>query len=74
MTQGHRVRVELALPLLNDTLYEASEAATLETWEEKVQRKLQYAIPDQGAWGETNNYDIFVKGGADIVSSQVKLH
>merc|ERR1711874_820924 len=48
-------------------------AATLETWEEKVQRKLQYAIPDQGAWGETNNYDIFVKGGADIVSSQVKI-
>lgn len=71
--QGHRVRVELALPLLNDTLYEATEAATTETWEEKVQRKLQYAIPDQGAWGETNNYDIFVRGGADIVSSQVKI-
>ena len=24
-------------------------------------RKLQYAIPDEGAWGEKNNYEIFVK-------------
>merc|ERR1711936_510145 len=42
--EGHRVRVELALPLINDTLYDCPEAAatTTETWEEKVQRKLQY--------------------------------
>lgn len=72
---GHRVKVELALPLINDTLYDCPEAAatTTETWEEKVQRKLQYAIPDQGAWGESNNYEIFVKGGPDIVSSNVKI-
>jgi len=72
---GHRVKVELALPLINDTLYDCPEAAatTTESWEEKVQRKLQYAIPDQGAWGESNNYEIFVKGGPDIVSSNVKI-
>ena len=35
---GHRVKVELALPLINDTLYECPEASatTTETWEEKV--------------------------------------
>ncbi|XP_023345472.1 heterogeneous nuclear ribonucleoprotein D0 [Eurytemora carolleeae] len=72
---GHRVKVELALPLINDTLYECPEASatTTETWEEKVQRKLQYAIPDQGAWGESFNYEIFVKGGPEILSSQVKI-
>jgi len=72
---GHRVKVELALPLINDTLYECPEAqqSTSESWEEKVQRKLQYAIPDQGAWGEAFNYEIFVQGGAEILSSQVKI-
>jgi len=72
---GHRVKVELALPLINDTLYECPEAqqTTSESWEEKVQRKLQYAIPDQGAWGEAFNYEIFVQGGAEILSSQVKV-
>lgn len=35
-----------------------------ETWLEKVQRKLQYAIPDHGTWGETlDNYEVFVRGG-----------
>jgi len=73
---GHKVKVELALPLINDTLYECHEATsevTTETWEEQVQRKLQYAIPDQGAWGEKNNYEIFVKGGADIASKNVRI-
>lgn len=72
---GHRVKVELALPLINDTLYDCPDAAaaSTETWEEKVQRKLQYAIPDQGAWGESFNYEIFVKGGPEILSSQVKI-
>ena len=33
-----------------------------ETWLEKVQRKLQFAIPDHGTWGETiDNFQIFVK-------------
>ena len=47
---GHKVKVELALPLINDTLYDCPDATevTSETWEEQVQRKLQYAIPDQG--------------------------
>ena len=47
---GHKVKVELALPLINDTLYDCPGATevTSETWEEQVQRKLQYAIPDQG--------------------------
>jgi hypothetical protein len=36
-----------------------------ETWMEKVKRKLSYAIPDQGTWGETmNNYEVFVQGGS----------
>ena len=34
---------------------------------------MQYAIPDQGAWGEKNNYEIFVKGGPDIASKNVKI-
>jgi len=73
---GHKVKVELALPLINDTLYDCAAASTdvtTETWEEQVQRKLQYAIPDQGAWGEKNNYEIFVKGGPDIASKNVKI-
>lgn len=73
---GHKVKVELALPLINDTLYDCPDATsevTTETWEEQVQRKLQYAIPDQGAWGEKNNYEIFVKGGADIASKNVRI-
>ena len=52
-------------------------------------RKLQYAIPDEGAWGEKNNYEIFVKvrrlyviwylgslvlqGGPDVISSNIKI-
>eukprot|EP00088_Acartia_fossae_P035031 TRINITY_DN3603_c0_g1_i1.p1 TRINITY_DN3603_c0_g1~~TRINITY_DN3603_c0_g1_i1.p1 ORF type:complete len:489 (-),score=158.45 TRINITY_DN3603_c0_g1_i1:291-1757(-) len=73
--QGLKVKVELALPLINDTLYECKDAQEIstESWEEKVQRKLQYAIPDQGAWGESFNYEIFVKGGPEILSSQVKI-
>merc|ERR1712156_759200 len=60
--EGHRVRVELALPLLNDSLYEKDIVVPGETWLEKVQRKLQFAIPDHGAWGETiDNFQIFVK-------------
>jgi len=72
---GHKVKVELALPLINDALYDCpdAEAAPTETWEEQVQRKLQYAIPDQGAWGESNNYAIFVQGGPQIGSSNVKI-
>jgi hypothetical protein len=74
---GHRIRVDLALPIVNDMLYSDDCAdvqdLTTETWEEHVQRKLQYAIPDEGAWGESNNYEIFVKGGADIISSNIKI-
>ena len=44
---GHRVNVELALPLINDSLYEQDIVVPNETWMEKVQRKLQFAIPDQ---------------------------
>jgi len=75
--QGHRIRVDLALPIVNDMLYSdecaAAQDVSVETWEEHVQRKLQYAIPDEGAWGESNNYEIFVKGGPDIVSSNIKI-
>merc|ERR1712223_1251922 len=72
--QGHRVRVELALPLINDSLYEKDIVIPGETWLEKVQRKLQFAIPDQGIWGETmNNYEVFVKGGPDIKTTQFKI-
>ena len=28
-----------------------------------MNRKLQWAIPDEGAWGEANNYELFVKVG-----------
>jgi len=60
--EGHRVRVELALPLLNDSLYEKDIVVPGETWLEKVQRKLQFAIPDHGTWGDTiDNFQIFVK-------------
>ena len=60
---GHRVRVELALPLVNDSLYEKDIVVPNETWMEKVQRKLAFAVPDQGIWGETmNNYEVFVQG------------
>ena len=63
--EGHRVRVELALPLVHDTLYEKEIVEANETWMEKVRRKLQYAVPDQGTWGETmDNYEVFVKGGS----------
>lgn len=72
--EGHRVRVELALPLINDSLYEKDVVVPGETWMEKVQRKLQFAVPDQGLWGETmNNYDIFVKGGPDVKTVQFKI-
>lgn len=71
---GHRLRVELALPLINDSLYEKDVVIPGETWMEKVQRKLQYAVPDQGTWGETmNNYEIFVKGGADVKTVKFKI-
>lgn len=72
--EGHRVRVELALPLINDSLYEKDIVIPGETWLEKVQRKLQYAIPDQGIWGETmNTYEIFVKGGPEVKTTQFKI-
>ena len=39
-----------------------------------MQRKLQYAIPDSGTWGETmDNYEIFVKGGPDVKTVQFKI-
>ena len=44
---GHRVNVELALPMINDSLYEKDVVSPTETWMEKVQRKLAFAIPDQ---------------------------
>jgi hypothetical protein len=38
-----------------------------ETWLEKVHRKLQYAIPDHGTWGDTvNYYDVFVRAEVTI--------
>ncbi len=72
--EGHRVRVELALPLINDSLYEKDVVVPGETWMEKVQRKLQFAVPDQGLWGETmNNYEIFVQGGPNVRTTQFKI-
>jgi len=77
--QGHRIRVDLALPIVNDMMYADECAAVQETvagmesWEDHVQRKMKWAIPDEGAWGEKNNYEIFVKGGVDIVSSNLKI-
>merc|ERR1719285_814327 len=75
--QGHRIRVDLALPIVNDLLYSddcaAAQDVVAESWEEHVQRKLQWAIPDEGAWGEANNYELFVKGGQDIISSVLKI-
>merc|ERR1719509_96815 len=72
--EGHRVRVELALPLLNDSLYEKDIVIPGETWLEKVQRKLQFAIPDHGTWGETmDNFEIFVKGGPDVKTARFKM-
>jgi len=72
--EGHRVRVELALPMLNDSLYEKDVVTPDETWQEKVERKLRYAVPDQGLWGETlNNYEIFVQGGSDVKTAQFKV-
>lgn len=72
--EGHRVTVELALPMVNDSLYEKDVIIPGETWMEKVQRKLQYAIPDQGTWGETmNNYEVFVQGGPDVKTVQFKV-
>ena len=72
--EGHRVRVELALPLLNDSLYEKDIVVPGETWMEKVQRKLQFAVPDRGEWGETmDNYEVFVKGGPGVKTVQFKV-
>ena len=85
--QGHRIRVDLALPIVNDLLYSDDCAAAqvmfgllllykmtfsfqdvvAESWEEHVQRKLQWAIPDEGAWGEANNYELFVKVVVHII-------
>jgi len=71
---GHRVRVELALPMINDSLYEKDVVSPTETWLEKVQRKLQFAIPDQGTWGETmNTYDVFVANAGEVKTSQFKI-
>ena len=71
---GHRVRVELALPMINDSLYEKDVVSPTETWLEKVQRKLQFAIPDQGTWGETmNTYDVFVASAGEVKTSQFKI-
>ena len=64
----------MALPLINDSLYEKDIVVPGETWIEKVQRKLQYAIPDHGTWGETlDNYAIFVQGGPDVKTIQFKI-
>ena len=76
--QGVRIRVDLALPIVNDMLYAdecaaVQETVGLESWEDHVHRKMQWAIPDEGAWGEKNNYEIFVKGGADISSSNLRI-
>ena len=72
--EGHRMRVELALPMVNDSLYEKDIVVPGETWIEKVQRKLQYAIPDHGTWGETmDNYEVFVRGGPGIKTTKFKL-
>ena len=69
-----RPRVELALPLLNDSLYEKDIVVPGETWMEKVQRKLQFAVPDRGEWGETmDNYEVFVKGGPGVKTVQFKV-
>merc|ERR1712223_277226 len=71
---GHRVRVELALPMINDSLYEKDVVSPTETWLEKVQRKLRFAIPDQGTWGETmNTYDVFVANAGEVKTSQFKI-
>jgi hypothetical protein len=68
------MRVELALPMVNDSLYEKDIVVAGETWLEKVQRKLQYAIPDHGTWGETmDNYEVFVRGGSGIKTTKFKL-
>merc|ERR1719471_2242320 len=72
--QGHRVNVELALPMCNDSLYETDIVVPNETWLEKVQRKLSYAVPDQGTWGETmNTYEVFVQGGPSVKTSKFKI-
>lgn len=71
---GHQVRVELALPLINDSLYEKDIVFAGESWLDKVNRKLQFAIPDHGTWGETmDNYEIFVKGGPDVKTVKFKI-
>jgi len=71
---GHRVRVELALPMINDSLYEKDIVVPGETWMEKVQRKLQFAIPDQGTWGETmNTFEVFVQAGPEVKTVQFKI-
>ena len=54
--QGHRVNVELALPMCNDSLYETDIVVPNETWLEKVQRKLSYAVPDQVGRLQYNQY------------------
>jgi len=71
---GHRVNVELALPMINDSLYEKDVVAPTETWMEKVQRKLAFAIPDQGTWGETmNTFEVFVQAGPEVKAVQFKV-
>lgn len=71
--EGHRVKVELALPMINDSLYEKDVVIPGEHWIEKIKRKLQYAIPDSGTWGETiDNYEVFVKGDG-VKTMQFKI-
>lgn len=72
---GHPVSVELALPLINDSLYEKDVLMmTGETWMEKVQRKLQFAIPDQGSWGQPMNaYEVFVRSDLQVQTIRFKI-
>ena len=49
--------------MLTHTFLKIDQDVVAESWEEHVQRKLQWAIPDEGAWGEANNYELFVKVG-----------
>ena len=51
------------------SLINIGQDVVAESWEEHVQRKLQWAIPDEGAWGEANNYELFVK----VVTTRVMI-
>jgi hypothetical protein len=61
-------------PLSLKAGFEPTSLFVGETWLEKVRRKLQYAIPDHGTWGETmDNYEVFVRGGPAIKTTKFKL-